>query len=67
MASWGFTLIIIGIGSFLLNMAGMEFMLLAWVDNWGSTVGTAIRVGVAVLGAAMIGIDFARKKGQAAS
>ena len=54
MAGWGLTFIVIGIGSFLLNMIGVEFVLLIWVDNWGATVGTLIRLGFAALGAVMM-------------
>lgn len=54
MAGWGWTLIVLGIGSFFLQSAGMEFIFLAWVDQWGNSVGNAIRIGVAVLGAILI-------------
>ena len=53
MKSWGAWFFIFGAGSFVLNMLGMEFVLLSWIDNWGATVGTAIRVGLLVVGAAM--------------
>lgn len=53
MKSIGGWLFIFGIGSFLLNMFGMEFKLLSWIDNWGPTVGIAIRVGLIVVGAAL--------------
>lgn len=54
MGGWGMTLVIFGLGSFLLNMFGFEFALLMWVDNWGATVGTVIRLGVAALGLVMM-------------
>ncbi len=53
MKSLGGWLFIFGAGSFLLNMFGMEFMLLSWIDNWGPTVGLGIRVGLIVVGAAL--------------
>jgi hypothetical protein len=53
MKSWGMWLFIFGAGSFVLNMLGMEFVVLGWIDNWGPTVGTAIRVGLMVVGALM--------------
>ena len=53
MKSWGLWLFIFGAGSFVLNMLGMEFVVLSWIDNWGPTVGIAIRVGLMVVGAAM--------------
>ncbi len=54
MGGWGMTLVIFGLGSFLLNMIGFEFALLMWVDNWGPAVGTMIRLGVAALGLVMM-------------
>lgn len=53
MKSWGKWFVIFGVGSFLLNLFGLEFMLLSWIDNWGPTVGTGIRVGLIVVGAGM--------------
>jgi hypothetical protein len=54
MAGWGLTFIVMGLGSFLLNMIGVEFAILMWVDNWGPTVGALIRLGFAALGAVMM-------------
>ncbi len=54
MAGWGLTFIVMGLGSFLLNMIGVEFALLMWVDNWGPTVGAVIRLGFAALGVVMM-------------
>jgi hypothetical protein len=34
-------------------MLGYEFTLISWIDNWGETTGMAIRVGMAVVGAAL--------------
>jgi hypothetical protein len=50
MKSWGMWLFIFGAGSFVLNMLGMEFVILGWIDNWGATTGIAIRVGLMVAG-----------------
>jgi hypothetical protein len=44
---------IFGAGSFVLNQLDMEFIVLSWIDNWGPTVGIAIRVALMVVGAAM--------------
>ncbi len=44
---------ILGAGSFILNMMGREFSLLMWIDTWGPTVGTAMRIGMVVVGAAL--------------
>ena len=54
MSGWGLTFIVMGLGSFLLNMIGVEFALLMWVDNWGPTVGAVIRLGFAALGVVMM-------------
>ena len=54
MAGWGMTLVIFGLGSFLLNRIGAEFILLMWVDYWGPSVGMAIRLGVAAVGVVMM-------------
>lgn len=50
MKSLGIWLVIFGIGSLLLNMMGMEFKILMWIDNWGRGTGMAIRGGVTALG-----------------
>ena len=46
-------MVILGVGSFLLNMVGIEFVILSWIDNWGPAVGIGIRVALIVIGAAM--------------
>lgn len=53
MKSIGSLLFIFGAGSFVLNLLGMEFTLLSWIDTWGATTGIAIRVGLIVVGAAL--------------
>jgi prolipoprotein diacylglyceryltransferase len=53
MKSFGSLLVILGLGSFVLNMLDMEFKLLAWIDNWGPTTGIAIRGGLIVVGLAL--------------
>ena len=49
----GLYLLIAGVGTILLNLIGMEFRFLSWIDMWGETVGWAIRVGAIVLGGAL--------------
>ncbi len=49
----GGLLVLLGAGSFVLNMMEREFTLTMWIDNWGPTVGTAIRIGLIVVGAAL--------------
>jgi hypothetical protein len=53
MKSWGKWFFIFGAGSFVLNLLGLEFVVLSWIDNWGPTVGIAIRIGLMVVGAGM--------------
>jgi hypothetical protein len=43
-------LMIFGFGSMGLNLIGMEFKLLVWIDTWGPTVGWAIRAAAAAVG-----------------
>ncbi len=47
----GIYLLLAGVGSILLNQFGYEFSLLMWIDNWGETVGWAIRSGAIAIGA----------------
>ena len=42
-----------GVGSILLNLIGYEFVLLMWIDMWGSTIGWAIRIAAIVIGAVL--------------
>jgi len=53
MKQTGIYFMIGGIGSILLNLIGYEFVLLMWVDNWGPTVGWAIRGAAIVIGAVL--------------
>ena len=53
MRNIGMYLVFFGGGSFVLNLMGLEFALLGWIDNWGESVGVGIRVGAIVIGAAL--------------
>ena len=53
MKKWGGTLFFFGVGSIVLYYLNMEFILLAWIDMWGESIGWAIRIGLAVVGGAM--------------
>ncbi len=64
MKGLGGFLVLMGAGSFVLNMMEREFTLLMWVDNWGPTVGMIIRVGLVVAGA---GLWFAGMKQEQAA
>lgn len=54
MTNIGGLMILLGAGSFILNMMGRQFTLLMWIDNWGPTVGLAIRIALIVLGAILV-------------
>jgi hypothetical protein len=43
----------LGAGSIVLYFMNYEFSILSWVDTWGVATGWAIRVGIAVAGAAI--------------
>jgi hypothetical protein len=50
MKSVGGYLFFFGVGSIVLYFLQMEFILLAWIDMWGPTVGWGIRIAMAVVG-----------------
>ena len=54
MARFGVFLIILGVGSVILHQIGMEFILLGWVDHWGTTVGWVIRGAMVVIGLGLV-------------
>ena len=39
-----------GVGSIILNLIGMQFIILVWIDLWGPVVGWIIRIGLTVGG-----------------
>ena len=49
----GGLLVLLGAGSFVLGYLNMEFLLVSWVDNWGTGVGNGIRIAMIVVGAAL--------------
>ncbi len=53
MKSLGGLLVLLGAGSFVLNMMDREFTVISWIDNWGPTTGMAIRIGLIVVGGAL--------------
>ena len=53
MKKWGGYMFIFGIGSIILSFIGMQFIILAWIDLWGPTIGWIIRIGLVVVGAAL--------------
>ncbi len=42
-----------GIGSIILDLVHMQFIILAWINLWGPTVGWAIRIGLIAVGAVL--------------
>ncbi|MGD1908943.1 MAG: hypothetical protein ACFB0C_23560 [Leptolyngbyaceae cyanobacterium] len=56
----GGTLLFFGIGSFILNRLGMEFILLMWIDAWGPGIAVLIRVVLIVLGITLIALGNKR-------
>ena len=56
MRSFGIFLLVMAVGSALLPMIGMQFILVAWVDTWGATIGWVIRGIMAVVGLGLIGL-----------
>lgn len=54
MKNIGYLLVFFGAGSVVLNVIGREFILLAWVDNWGETMGWVIRGAMIVVGGIML-------------
>ena len=54
MRSLGVWLIVFAIGSVLLPLIGLQFIVVAWVDMWGPEIGWAIRGGMVLLGAVIL-------------
>ena len=51
MKSLGGAMFFFGVGSAVLYFLNMEFVILAWIDMWGPTVGWIIRGALSVVGA----------------
>ncbi len=62
MRSWGLTIIVLAVLSAALPYAGMQFIFLTWVDNWGTTIGWIIRGGLILVGVAMFLLDRTSKR-----
>jgi len=65
MRSFGFLLIVMGIGSFILKTLDMEFRLLLWVDTWGTDTGNIIRIAAAAVGAVLVFLSYKKKPASA--
>jgi len=57
MRGFGIFLIVMAVGSVLLPKIGMQFILVAWVDHWGATIGWIIRGVMLVVGLGLIGLS----------
>lgn len=53
MKDLGGLLAFFGIGSIVLYFLEMEFVVLSWIDTWGTGIGWTIRIAMAVIGGAM--------------
>ena len=51
MRKLGGTLFFFGVGSVVLYFLNMEFIILAWIDLWGPTIGWVIRGALIIVGA----------------
>jgi hypothetical protein len=51
MQGFGGLLVFLGAGSFVLKYINMEFILISWIDSWGTGIGNGIRIAMVVLGA----------------
>jgi len=51
MKSIGGTMFFFGVGSIILYFLNMEFIVLAWIDIWGPSIGWFIRIALSVVGA----------------
>jgi hypothetical protein len=51
MKKFGGTLFFFGVGSIVLYFFNMQFIILAWIDLWGPTIGWVIRGALTIVGA----------------
>jgi len=61
----GGLLVLFGFGSIALGLFGMEFRLVSFLDNWGPSVGMAIKGGMGVLGAILWFVGNKQEAGEA--
>lgn len=62
----GGALLFFGIGSIVLDLLNYEFMILAWIDNWGETTGWIIRGVMIAAGAVLLGMGMKQGQGETA-
>jgi hypothetical protein len=61
MKSLGMWMVILALGSFLMHMANMDFILISWMDSWGESTGIVLRVVTAVVGAVLFVVGRKRE------
>lgn len=54
MTGWGAFLIIMAVLSAIMPRLGLQFLLLMWIDNWGTTIGWVIRGVLLVVGIVLV-------------
>lgn len=54
LSSIGALLAIFGLGSAILSLFDYNLRILMWVDLWGTTMGWVIRIGLIVVGVALL-------------
>ena len=64
MKNLGGTLLFLGVGTVVLNFLGYEFAILSWIDNWGETVGWAIRGGLILAGGILFFLGWRGEQGE---
>jgi hypothetical protein len=62
MRQLGLLLLVLGIGSCVVQLMDMEMRLLAWINQWGEPVAWAIRGGCIALG--LLFLKMGGKKGE---
>lgn len=58
MKSLGTYMALFGVGSIILHFLDMNFTILSWIDNWGNTVGWAIRIALVVIGIILLIVGY---------
>jgi hypothetical protein len=47
-------LLFFGVGSILLHAIGLQFILLSWINKWGDTTASEIRIGFVAVGGVLL-------------
>jgi hypothetical protein len=66
MRNIGSAMLFFGIGSIVLNFIDMQFVILAWIDMWGPTVGWVIKGALIIVGAILFFVSGKKEETQAA-